>query len=136
MLVVILVAIAVLCVALWVGEGPLWRWVMLRTVGLTVEEWDGGTIVGWYAVRRWEPGDVAHGKQVFFFRESGLKAHEGVWQRGWPFKFTSWNSDGSVKEQYSLQGRRESPPWLWGVTDQTEPTAPWWEEEKAKRMDR
>ena len=27
-LVVILVAVAVLCVSLWVGEGPLWRWVM------------------------------------------------------------------------------------------------------------
>ncbi len=21
-----------------------------------------------------------------------------------------------------------SPPWWWGVTDQTEPTAPWWDE--------
>ena len=28
-----------------------------------------------------------------------------------------------------------SPPWWWGVTDQTGPTAPWWEEVKAKRME-
>ena len=27
---------------------------------------------------------------------------------------------------------KDAPPWWWGVTDQTEPTAPWWEEEKAK----
>ena len=29
-LVGILVAMVVLCVSLWVGEGPLWRWVMTK----------------------------------------------------------------------------------------------------------
>ena len=32
LLAVVLSAVVVLCVALWVGEGPLWRIVMLREI--------------------------------------------------------------------------------------------------------
>ena len=40
---------------------------------------------------------------------------------------TCWNPDGTIEVQFNVKSRdrRESPPWLWGMTDQTEPTAPW-----------
>ena len=47
--------------------------------------------------------------------------------------------DGSVAEQNqaaSIDGHpsmhREGPPWLWGVTDQTEPSMPEWMKDDAK----
>ena len=59
---------------------------------------------------------------------------------------TRWNFDGTVSLQrrnYKLDRTkkvvgydylpgqwRESSPWWWGITDQTKPTAPWWDHEK------
>ena len=36
---------------------------------------------------------------------------------------------GQVEVGNSVARTIYSPPWLWGVTDQTEPTAPWWNKE-------
>ena len=54
-----------------------------------------------------------------------------------PFRYTIWNFDGTIQHQRPYYGddvrkqeRRKAPPWLWGVTDQTEPTAPWWNEKQ------
>ena len=43
---------------------------------------------------------------------------------------TWWRFDGTVEAQEFWGQSPESkaaPPWYWGVTDQTEPTAPWLE---------
>ena len=55
---------------------------------------------------------------------------------------TEWHPDGSVRHQRRLffdesgetvrEQARESPPWWWGVTDQTEPTMPEWMKDDAK----
>ncbi len=50
---------------------------------------------------------------------------------------TSWNADGTVNRQAfrsadGLEEERDSPPWLWAVTDQTEPTMPAWMKDDAK----
>ena len=38
---------------------------------------------------------------------------------------TYWTSAGVLDRQYSRQEVRDAPPWLWGETDQLEPSAPW-----------
>ncbi len=40
---------------------------------------------------------------------------------------TYWLPDGTVTAQRDRElGETLEPPWLWGVTDQTEPSAPAW----------
>ena len=72
-----------------------------------------------------------HGQVVLYYVDSGLKAIEGTFAHGKAMKVTWWRFDGLTV----FQGRAKAdspvteniygPPWLWGVTDQTEPTAPW-----------
>ncbi len=65
---------------------------------------------------------------VFYYVDSGFKAEEGE-EAGMYSKKTVWNFDGTVRDQIRPDGHpRSDPPWWWGVTDQTEPTAPWWNE--------
>ncbi len=61
-----------------------------------------------------------------------MKAVEGG-THGWVVSYTVWNFDGTVKFQWRLANRitleqKTTPPWWWGVIDQTKPTAPWWNE--------
>ncbi len=93
-LVVILVAVTALVTALWVGEGPLWRWVMIHRVDLDSLSPDliigGEKVRGWAEVRRFasiryastppgNPADLSinyHGDVVAWYRATGLKAME------------------------------------------------------------
>ena len=44
-----------------------------------------------------------------------------------------WKLDGTVVYQRGADGeKRRAPPWLWGVTDQTEPTMPAWMKDDEK----
>ena len=62
---------------------------------------------------------------VFYYVDSGFKAEEGE-EAG---KLTRWNFDGTVRHQWPSDNQgRFTPPWLWGVKDQTVLTAPWWNE--------
>ena len=51
-LLVIVAAVAVLCLSLWVNEGPLWQMVMLRTICFE-SAMDGHAVRGWVTVYRW-----------------------------------------------------------------------------------
>ncbi len=128
-LAVILVAVVVLCLSLWVNEGPLWRLVMLKRV-----DFDSRITRGWETVKRWTDPPVQHGKIVHYYKKTGMKTMEGE-RHGRVFSQTSWNLDGTIRQQLrvdpngTLEDKR-TPPWWWGVKDQTEPTAPWWNEKQ------
>ena len=141
LLAIILLTVAVLCVSLWVGEGPLWRLVMLKqetfqyAADATPHPLPNSELRGWTQRSRWA-GKVL--RDVAYYVESGFRAFDIDYRRGW----TAWEPVGKVRSQsyyiFNAEGGNngqvpiEGPPWLWGVTDQTEPTAPWWGEEKAK----
>ncbi len=89
---------------------------------------DDHAVCGWATVKRWTDPPVQHGNLVCYIGENGFKAKEEEYKDGDATKGTEWNFDGTVSRQIrSPWGRgRTSPPWWWGVKDQTEPTAPWW----------
>ena len=140
LLVVILIAVAVLCVSLWVGEGPLWRWVMLKSIPLTeIPEGLalGGAVHGWFVTDRWQRdtpsgpirfygldnlAESVQGKAVILFTDTDLKAFECDIRESAMLNATAWNSDGSVREQVRelpFGKQKHAPPWGWGVEDQT-----------------
>ena len=139
-LALILVAVVVLVVFLWVDEGPLWRWVVLTTV-----ESQGSWLVGdeptlshfvWQklsTVRR--DSGASHGTTTYWYVGNGFKAGLEIYDNAVMMRSTRWSFDGHVQSQSlrlpknGLLHSRFYPPWLWGVTDQTEPTAPWWGKE-------
>ncbi len=135
---------AALLICLWINEGPLWRLLLTKMVplseigqGLKQIQY-GHETRGWVRVKRTPTVVkqrsylVPHGEFVSYYVENGYKASEGK-LFGWDLETTQWAFDGTVKYQVRARGdnpqiTKHSPPWLWGVTDQTEPTAPWWNE--------
>ena len=78
--------------------------------------------------------------EELWYVENGYKAGEFLKVDG-ILRITDWHIDGTVAGQIlevgddravdSIKGgSKTEPPWWWGVTDQTEPTAPWWDHEK------
>ena len=138
LLAIILTAVAVLFVSLWVSEGPLWRISMLEWVEGSREypHRPYGHVIRWG-----EKAGRKHGLWLDYHMNGFLKEKAG-YRYGLSHGLrTRWNELGWVTGQDSHNnGRpvdlRSEPPWWDGVSDQTEPTAPWWEEEKAKRMER
>ena len=130
LLLIILLAVAALLVSLWVGEGPLWRWVMLRRVPLENTAIEDHDVVGWLFKHRWS--GVVHGRVIGWY-DNGFLAGVAWHKHGSILRLTNWNYDGSVLRQKELRDGRlemfEMPPWRWDVTDQTEPSAPWWGKE-------
>lgn len=67
---------------------------------------------------------------VHYYGETGRRAVE---EHG-NFGITTWNFDGTVKHQERLldangvpvNEHKTSPPWWWGVENETAPSAPWW----------
>ncbi len=98
-----------------------------------------------HAVRSWERvawlGGLV-GDSQWFFVVTGFKAGEE--KQASPnyeteMHTTEWHPDGSIMSQcrttwdtngFPHNEWNTSPPWWWNVTDQTEPTAPWWKREK------
>ena len=98
-------------------------------------KWYGNKTVGLSKRYRWNERDERGRKELYFFVfwyiESGYRATEVEYRDGTPLRYTTWGLDGSVEFQSALDIElRNNPPWLWGVTDQTEPTSPWWDHEK------
>ena len=83
--------------------------------------------------------------EVMHYQESGYKASQIKWVLDFPSVCTFWNLDGSVHSQarmhfasldelaeegidselrVEVREVKESPPWWWGVTDQTVPSIP------------
>ena len=83
-----------------------------------------------------------HGTSIMFYEENGYKAMEGLWRNGTAIKSTSWNPDGTISNQHRYNWQdvpgqqwdemKTSPPWWWGVEDQTSPSDPQWIAEHGK----
>ena len=112
LLAVILTAVVVLCVCLWVSEGPLWRLVMLKTVSAS-NQFLGHEVRFWNRVNRWN--EKPHGPEISHYVETGMKSSEALWHNGAPLELTHWNFDGTVKLQVSDDEAKTIPPWWWGV---------------------
>ena len=92
-----------------------------------VQDIDGHPVKGWVTVLRGHLL-VYHGESVVWYVENGMKAWEVFHEHDRIVFSTNWDFHGRVTLQILHGTFRRTPPWLWGVTDQTEPTAPWWEE--------
>ncbi len=156
-LVLVLVVLGVVGLGLFVWEPVgdlLWVSITTKRVPMPTSR-DGGPWVpswipisvnpdvgrGWVRVKRWADPPVAHGTATWYFLSTGYKGQEYSIENGVIVGETTWKSDGSVLSQhrvrdehgnlvdpYGEKAERRSPPWWWGVTDQTEPSAPWWKE--------
>ena len=80
-----------------------------------------------------------HGAAISYYADSGFKQMEVQHRNGWMVTETVWHPDGKVSSQTRREIRnmkvlsedkKTSPPWWWPVDDQTEPTAPWWNEQQ------
>ena len=93
------------------------------TIGITSFNLDDTR--GWLRVNRWS-GRVE--KARLYYRNTGLMAVEATRDDGDALLTTAWREDGSVWHQVPPRTRTlpQSPPWLWGVTDQTAPSIPAW----------
>ncbi len=127
-LAIVMSAVA-LVTCLWVNEGPLWRWVMLKTLDYE-SSFDGFASRGEMIHNRWT--HYVYGKFVSYYVKTGFVSMMDD-RRGGQICLTQYNVDGAVVYQSHATKRdgtdlvsKRSPPWWWGVKDQTEPTAPWW----------
>ena len=148
LLAIILLAVAALCISLWVGEGPLWRWVMTEVVVSLEDSSDlpeeFTEVREWRRQNRWNHTPI-HVQS--YYVSTGYQASDVRWKNGEPYRGTWWFSDGRVVRQNRWgdqvekitlmvtrkRGRttvavpaesRGKAPWWWGVTNQTEPSAP------------
>ena len=136
LLVVIIVAVAALLGSMWLGEGPLWRWVMLEWQDTSGT--DNFADLGSYDYRgqvlRHETDGRAFRASYWYLHNGFLRGYH-VYRSGRLSRMTEWAPDGRVivqKERIGDTDRfvvRYAPPWHWGVRDQTKPTAPWWGKE-------
>ena len=77
---------------------------------------------------------VSDREPIYYYMENGQMAE----QRHEVYGRTIWNLDGTVKLQERffdprgnpVEERRTSPPWWWGATDETSPSAPWWNDSR------
>ena len=134
---VLLVCIGGVCVTLWVDEGPLWRVVMLKTVIWEAPlELSGGWLTrGFSTTLRWGSVPV---RSVYeeraWYVNNGFLCLETHRSNEVHVFITQWRPDGTIERQCQVQvvdplkasRIATGPPWRWGMTDQTEPTAPWW----------
>ncbi len=133
------IALAVIGLGVWRGEAVYW-WVMTKRIPTGAwESWDMKYEARGYTSRqRWASGKKRwHGPAVHHFVETGLLWNKGSHRDGRWDHGTWWEFDGTVMKQvrHDESGRPEektSPPWWWGVTDETAPSMPEWMKDDAK----
>ena len=100
--------------------------------------------IGWRTVKRWSDPPLLHGQSVLYYDNSGyrVKAEETEYRDGKEIGSTRWTMFGTVLSQRRIGEDRQrqqlttrvfsipnsskvveykdSPPWWWGVEDQTE----------------
>ena len=136
---VIALTVIVLLASLWVNEGPLWREVMSEEYSSLHEALWGEVGHGYRILYKMNPQtrSIVRGKYIGYYIENGFKAKDGMYQDGLPVAVTQWNFDGTINVQVTQEKGevvfKKSPPWLWGVQDQTEPTDPQWIAEHGKQ---
>ena len=140
------VALALVGLGAWRGEA-LWRWATTSRVyverhrpffSFFAFSWGGPKMRGWKQGALWPDSGLG----LLWYVDSGFKAEEYFIRDGNVY-ITRWRPDGSVlRQDTGIQAgpdqSQETPPWLWGVTDQTEPTMPEWmndDEQWAKALE-
>ncbi len=139
-LVLLVLAVAVIGLGMWawLDEGPLYWWVMTKRVCRSFKL-EGSEIRGWDSMSRFEIGsaqtNLGHlGTGLFWYTASGFLFSRREDSANGRIRATFWHEDGTVEKQMGteISGRKTAPPWLWGVTDQTEPTMPEWMKDDEK----
>ena len=128
-----------------------WKGVMTRKAYETIVlDLFGAEARGWRIESRFS-GDLLAG--AYWYPATGYKAHEYNFPKGHTRSIV-WGPSGSVELQLRSPSRipdryrylhapetlilggvvkwKFSPPWWWGVTDQTEPSIPEWMKDDAK----
>ncbi len=131
-------ALAVLAGGLAAWE-PLWEWATTKEIrvqdSFSDEEMNvlDGPVRGWVRVKR--GSHERHGGLLAYYVATGRKAIDGEFRKHTGLRQTIWNGDGTVKRQlrniddqdnWIWLETKESPPWWWGVKDQTSPSDPQW----------
>ena len=135
-LLVLAVALVGLGVWAWVNAGPLYWWVMTERVYVERVDSEGYRVRGYRGRSRWGDDDRLP-LLVLWYVDTGLMANKSV--HGEQPRATTWRHDGTVNCQLGHDRARlrggptlwSRPPWLWGVTDQTEPSMPAWMKDDA-----
>ena len=115
-------ALAFAVIGVWRGPA-LWTWATTEVV----YQINLGR-VGEHRFHRWRKDEF--GRRVQFhsrvWNESGVLINDSKFII---MQFTRFEGDGTVMNQSYFDGTGSveltEPPWLWGVKDQTESTAPW-----------
>ena len=125
-LVLLVLACALVGLGVW-GWESLWWWVMTEK---HFRGWERGETRGWQRRSR-ETGLLLLEQR--FCVLSGFKTLEMV-GKGDMTRTTEWSKDGRVLGQWQIKGAGANitveecndPPWWWGITDQSAPSAPAW----------
>ena len=136
-LVLLVLAVALAVLGLWRGEA-VWRWATAERFYDDAAHWTLN-VRGYETSGRWWD----HRESIRWYTDTGFKAHEALYRDTLCVRETYWNTDGTVdyqtyeadakaRGQWVTHPTQTSPPWLWGVTDQTEPTMPEWMKYDAK----
>ena len=136
------VALALVGLGAWRGEA-LWWWVMTERVPIDgstsfkrgdVTVYENELLRGFRKARRWS--GRLHGPHEMWFLRTGYQSSRRWFEDGERTRWTNWEMDGAVRSQLWYENgtrkERHSPPWLWGVTDQTEPSMPAWMKDDEK----
>ena len=126
------IAVAVLVLLLAVSVILAWpaidRWVLHRKI-YTAQSGRQGYIMGFAHLSRLsgEPD----GPQLVWHVRTGMIAAAAELDDGL-YRLTLWDTEGRVLQQAegpygNTPTVARAPPWLWGVTDQEAPSAPWLE---------
>ena len=142
-----IIALAVIGLGVWRGEAVYW-WMTTERAFVSYQKLMGvdknsGDLVseeirGFVSTRRGNADADAllgleHGWSIDWYVSSGFMASEELYRDGVLLRETQYRPDGSVSWQFRAGpdanaevGRLYSPPWLWGVEDQTRPSIPEW----------
>ena len=127
------VVVATLAAIAAIAE-PAWERISTRREESRITR-NGHALRGWKSYWRWGEKPVAHGRDVYYFEESGFVAGDSYWSHGEWLGGTNWNPDGTVRSQLRTRDEygnvlddpgefRGSAPWWWDARDQSAPSAP------------
>lgn len=121
----------------FLAREPLYEWVATERVHFDQTLGDDLNVRGYRFQKRWGHGGMirAHG----WYTSTGFLRGWIEFRKGRLYRQTTWSPDGTVLNQLSwpldadnITVDKTEPPWLWGVTDQAEPSMPAWMKDDAK----
>ncbi len=131
------VALGVIVLAV-IGLGGCTRTMFIEWRNASTDGSEPASLRGWEILGRSGKGAQ---RRVVFHARTGFKVKEGSYESDGIHE-TWWRVDGRVLSQSSVDVvptgqkvtffRKTSPPWRWGVADQTAPSMPEWMKDDAK----